>query len=284
MASLILGAAGADTIRRVSETLKRRTRAYASSADGFAYRRYTPWLCARPVLGHSLLSVELATLAYQKGEVMIDSSYLSNVSRFLEDHADLTLNNLIGTQDDWAILLDPLEERPEMVVELRAARDLMTGGSRYLSTVFRSLAEIIVPLRQPRARGWTCQYFRGVVFLGFAPGYPKLDLAMDLAHELGHQALALFQSADRILASNWDAPVYSEVRQTNRPAIQSLHAVAAIAFMLQLAKDLGIPDYVHPEFNDPLGVTLDRGLRSLRRSCTFTELGGNLMRDFEGLV
>lgn len=167
---------------------------------------------------------------------------------------------------------------------LDQAKTLIVKSSHFFECVYPLLVEMLIPLRQPRARGWTCQYARGAIFLGFAPQYSIFNLALDLVHEIGHQALALFQSADRVIAGDWNTPVYSEVRRTYRPAIQSLHAAAAIAFMCSFAEELGLPRYVHPEFDDSLPKALTRATSYLREACEFTSIGASIMDDFEELA
>lgn len=63
--------------------------------------------------------------------------------------------------------------------------------------------------------------------------FRDLELSINLAHEMGHQALMVLQAADRIVAGDLGMPIFSGVRKTNRPAIQSFHAMIALSFMVE---------------------------------------------------
>jgi len=282
MAGVLFGEQGISNITFLSTELRRKTLDLACRMDNNTYPNYTPWLCIRPLLSNSLSKHELCYRGYTPGEIITDKHHLLDIESFLEEHQELTLSNLIGSREDWRVLLD-CGSRESMILELNKAINLLLD-SFYLKCVYPSLVDLIIPLEQPRARGWSCQYARGAVFLGFPSAYSQLNLALDLAHEMGHQALVLLQSADDLIASDWNTPVYSEVRRVNRPAFQSLHAAAAIAFMVTLSKDIGHPEYTHPEFPYSLATALGKAVIALRQSCQFTSLGKSLIDDFELLA
>ncbi len=67
-------------------------------------------------------------------------------------------------------------------------------------------------------------------------------VALNLAHEIGHQWLLVFQHADLLFRDDIDRPIYSPIRKTQRPAVLALHAWVASSFMLkwlQERPDLG---------------------------------------------
>lgn len=283
MASIIFGEQGAQTIQALSFELQQRTLSRANELDQSCYEFYTPWLCLRPAIEGSLAGHAICHARYQPGHIAIDENYLEGITVLLDEHRSLTRDQLIGSYEDWQIL-ENVDERSEVVPMLKDARACIQENSEFLSLVYTDLVQILVPLKQPRPRGWTCHYARGAVFLGFAPQYSIFDLALDLVHEMGHQALALFQSADRLIASNLDAPIYSEVRRTFRPAIQSLQATAAIAYMTHLAEAAGLSRYVHPEFTVSLPESLQLAIGHLKKGCEFTAVGQEIMNDFEELA
>lgn len=282
MTSILFDESGVGNISHLSTELRRKTLELACRIDSTIYTHYTPWLCFRPLLTKTLSHHELCYRLYIQGQIITNKGHLQDIENFLEEHSELTLRNLVGSREDWRILIDS-NSRKNMISELNSAIELLLK-SCYFERIYSSLVDFIIPLKQPRARGWSCQYARGAIFIGFPSGYSRLNLALDLAHEMGHQALALLQSSDKVIASDWDTPVYSEVRRTNRPAFQSLHAATAIAFMVKFVKDLGTPDYVHPEFSYPLTVALDKAICSLRQSCQFTAVGELLLDEFKALI
>jgi hypothetical protein len=214
--------------------------------------------------------------------VVFDPAYLGRIERFLTRYSALTRDQLIGSTTDWRVLLNP-QTRPDFLPSFERAAALCSSSS-YLTEVMPEVVDFVVPLEQPRPRGWTCHYFRGAVFLGFPQAYSVLDLALDYVHEIGHQVLAVFQSVDPLIAGDRFAPVYSEVRRTMRPAIQSLQALSAIAFMTHLANSVGERHYRHPEFPYSLRAAHEHAIRHLRSSCSFTEVGAVIMNDFEAML
>jgi hypothetical protein len=275
--SVILGDAAPQVLREVSRTLRNKTLRRVGMPDGGLY---SPWLSCYPVLDLQQLPPDLLTLRYAPGKTIADGRYLRAVAEFLRAYPALVLDELIGSGDDWALHVDVEQERPEMVDELDDIVAHVRDVSPILDRSFDAVVEIVVPLRQPRARGLSSELMRGAIFLGYPPGNCQVDLALDLAHEMGHQSLALLRSCDPLFASDPRASVYSEVRHTERPAIQSLHAAAAIAFMLRYLLDARIPDHRHPDFEMSLGEVLARALHALLALCRFTDIGEQVISDF----
>src|SRR5690606_27268990 len=81
---------------------------------------------------------------------------------------------------------------------------------------------------------------RGAIYLSVPKleDFYYLELAINLSHELGHQALMIYQGADSILNGDLEFPVYSAIRKTNRPAIMAFHAVTALSYMVLFISDL----------------------------------------------
>jgi hypothetical protein len=278
--SIIIGDDAARALQKISESLRAKT--WASC--GLRTSSYSPWLCASPILKAAEMPELLTKGRYVRHEVVHDPGYLAEISNFMQSHRELLLEPLIGDEQDWEIHVRVSDERPEMVDELNALVESVRRTSAFFEHSIPSLLEIVVPLRQPRARGLSCDLFRGVVFLGYPTGYSELNLALDLTHELGHQALGLLRSCDPLFLSDPGLPVFSEVRHTERPALLSLHAASAIAFMLRYALDAGCADHIHPDFNVTLGFALERGLDALTKVCKFTAVGRQVVDEFYELL
>lgn len=281
---LIVGEAAPGTIGMLSQRLRRATLAAARAADKHHYAAYSPWLCVRPRIATSLVGETLIKARYRRHRIVTRQPYMHLVSEFLARHFAGELSTLIGSSEDWALCQDVETERPDYVPTLDGIIDALRRRSPFFDAVFPSLIELIVPLREPRPRGWSLQAARGVIFLGFPPGYSRTDLTLDVVHELGHQALGLIQSIDPIFTSDFMAPIYSEVRHVERPAIQSFHAAAAIAFMHRYLVDIDRPDHIHPDFTVPMHVALGRTIATLRAKATLTPIGGRLLDEFESLL
>lgn len=284
MEHVIVGSAAPKTIRLLSRRLKDATLAAARVTDNYHYATYSPWLCVRPRIKTRLCGEPLVSAAYRRHQIARNPQYLHAVTDFLGRYFSVEISDLIGSREDWALCHDVEASRADYVPELNRIIRTLRQDSDFFDQVFPALVELIVPLRQPRPRGWSLQAARGVIFLGFPPGYSRIDLTLDLVHELGHQALGLVQSVDPIFVSDFKAPIYSEVRHAERPAIQSLHAAAAIAFMHKYLLEIGREDYIHPDFTVPMHVALGRTIDTLRKEAVLTHLGDRLLNEFKSLL
>jgi hypothetical protein len=249
--------------------------------NGSSRLMYSPWMCGsrwEKEVPDSLLAPPL-TLDFALVE---DRAYLSMVSEFLASNGKL-LDKLIGERVDWSIAEDFRETNPYFFGDYVTAMNIV-NRSIFFKYLYSSLIRMVIPLRQERPRGSSLHDARGMILIGFNKNYNPIDLALDIVHELGHQALAIVQSADAIFADDPYRPVYSEVRKTERPAIQSLHAAAAIAFMVKLLSDLGMEDHVHPDFDCDMRVVLGRAIRWLEDGCQFTPVGRQIMSDFREMT
>jgi HEXXH motif-containing protein len=128
----------------------------------------------------------------------------------------------------------------------RFQNEVLTALS-YISSVhdikelFTALIRCFVPISpvnehqklREYGSGKSCHWLKGAIFLSLPENHPHaaLELSLNIVHELGHQALMIYQDADPII-KNLNQPVYSAIRKTNRPAIMSFHALVAIHFML----------------------------------------------------
>lgn len=279
MAHLIVGDGADAVLAALSGRLRAQTLALCNSLDGRDFSTYSPLMAGRPVWPEPAPDLLLEAPRETEGEVIVARDYLQALTGFLDAHPDL-LVELIGSRDDWSICESVRETRQPMIAALIDTRNTVVNASPFFAGAYNALIQWIVPLQQPRPRGWSLQNARGMIFLGFQDGYDATNLALDLVHEMGHQALALFQSADPIFVTDPRAPVYSEVRKTYRPAIQSLHAAAAIAFMTRFLADVDKLDHHHPDFHQSLPDTLERAVATLRKNCEFTPVGAQILEDF----
>ena len=106
----------------------------------------------------------------------------------------------------------------------------------------------------------------------------RLQLAVNIAHELGHQCLYIYQTADPIIAHGLDTPVFSYIRKANRPAIQATVALAfMVRFLTQITPDAEDREY----YNHMLSSIRSNFVESLSTygNVTFTDLGQLLYED-----
>lgn len=116
----------------------------------------------------------------------------------------------------------------------------------------------------------------------------NINLQIDIAHELGHSALIVYQAADPIFVSELDQPVLSGVRKVLRPAIMSFHAAAALAFMIEYLENALFQfqgdelRYVESELQK-CKSDLSLALKALEK-CEFTDLGKEIFAEFCSFV
>jgi hypothetical protein len=180
---------------------------------------------------------------------------------------------------------------PALAARVAVALSTLFTAAPVLLPVWQAIVVHVIPLlvtspTPSRRFGFSSHHLKGYIFLSFAPPKTAADSATEagadavaLAHELGHQVLMTYQVADPIIASNPDAPVYSAIRGTFRPAILAFHGAMALAYMTHVAERLGIAAAKY--YRDGLRLTLI-GLRAAR--CQYTELGALLASELESLV
>ena len=81
--------------------------------------------------------------------------------------------------------------------------------------------------------GRSSHWLKGGVFLSLPENFEtrRINLALNVVHELGHQVLMVLQDCDDILV-DINEPIYSSIRKERRPAIMSYHALVATYYML----------------------------------------------------
>jgi HEXXH motif-containing protein len=160
----------------------------------------------------------------------------------------------------------------------------------YISELFNKLVNTIIPVNIAQndnitsGVGFSLQKYKGTIFLSEPqiPENQEIQLAISLAHELGHQALMVYQIADTIIEKEeLDKTIYSHARKCNRPAIQAFHACVAISFMSYFLEELEIQrfnelerDFILRKKNE-LNCALKESV-NLFFETNFTELGKHL--------
>jgi len=232
------------------------------------------------------------------GSLITDPGILAHLAAIFCDAGGHALQRIVPYDIESEIFTDIGAAGPSCAELVTRGKSLLRTVSPWLGELLDSLLFWIVPIRhrpsgKPKKRGFSTPLCYGVFFLTFEdrslndPEESALQMAVDLAHEAGHHALYAYQSADTLIKGDMTVPVYSAVRQTNRPAIMSLHASAALAFMISLLRDtLGQPT------TSPSQATLaarwrrefegeqTRALRELGGAVSFTPVGKRIFTDF----
>jgi hypothetical protein len=157
---------------------------------------------------------------------------------------------------DSRILTEIYERFPEADATTSDAIALLSKSVPWIGQLFAMMISGVIPIYhekygRPFRRGTSHIDHLGFIFTSYIErikqnsSLMKMVLAVDLAHELGHQALMLFQLSDSILRSPLKEPVYSSVRRENRPAIMALHGTIASAYMMEICHNI-----IHGAFSE----------------------------------
>lgn len=194
----------------------------------------------------------------------------------------LATHYLTSENDKKLSLGDITSHELQTLVE---ALDLVQDGNTDISGLFAEVIKHVVPInisqlkRHTAGIGFSTHLAKGSIFLS-VPN-KKLELAINIAHELGHQCLYIYQTANPIIAQGLDAPVFSYVRKTNRPAIQAFHAIVALAFMVRFLTQITPDTEDQGHYNQILSSLRSDFVESLStyNGVKFTEVGQLLYED-----
>ena len=282
---MLLRDGSADLLIALQEELAHKTVLIWNSRIKKTYEHYVPWMSCIPDADAHIADHAALNDTYGRGAVISTSPHLDNIDSYfrLPQCAALT-NDLAKNLPNWtsASRITEATVSPMLVEAFAASKKTLVVGHPLFGKVFDRLVNAVVLLHVPSVEiSMSTDLARGAIFMSFSGQTSTWDLSLSLAHELGHQALMILNSVDPLIASDITAPVFSGVRLTDRPAIQSLHAATALAFMslFTASSPERQAKRVTAEFVEQLRATLI----SLQRNCTFTELGQELLNDYQRL-
>jgi HEXXH motif-containing protein len=149
---------------------------------------------------------------------------------------DLQLNNsmVAVSENDIEELNRSVASAVDLLDRTQTLKDLRETYIRFFVPLVAAKSEL-----RDDGSGMSAHWLKGAVFLScpISPTLRRVNLALNIAHELGHQVLMLYQDVDSLI-KNIQQPVYSTIRKTERPAIMSFHAIVAVYFMLDCVKTL----------------------------------------------
>lgn len=214
-------------ITELNGAYKNKATAFANDTLSKNYAGYTPWMSNVENLSM------LEPLFTDKKLIPSDRESLNILERmYLGDGIESRLS--FGDISD-----------AEMST-LRNAISILKDCSSDISRLFSEVVHHIVPINtdaghfQKIGNGFSSHMAKGAIFLSVPKmaSNNELQLAINIAHEVGHQCLYIYQTADPIISEGLHKPVYSFVRKAERPAIQSFHATVALAFMIKFLNEL----------------------------------------------
>lgn len=285
MENILIGKSVAEQVFILNGQLRKSTHNTYATKCGASISSYSPWVSIFPVSSKRPHRELLECPTFERGGLVTDEAYLARVRQFITHDAFRIIDGLPHSQEDW---LPDGGVTDELANIYRHGKRLLVNSCTSLSRLYAEFVDYVIPLTHGRNRGYSTHLARGVIFRSFPPNANAYDVAIDLAHELGHQVLMTWQSVDGILKSDPDQPVFSEIRLVDRPAIQSFHAAVALAYMLYFVQSL--PDDPACQeagirrgksYRGTLQESLVMAIKSLRENCQFTAVGARMLDEMQ---
>ncbi len=292
----ILGSDCTQNVLKLWDSFQRK-RVLEFQKLGFEAKHYHPWswiVSERPDLS-GLLNFKKRN----EGHLLIsETEELRLVDDAMADADGLSMGR--ASRDIRTTILFNIDEKfPAASKLVSDAVKLQALVTPWINQVFQKMIWGIIPLYheqdgQPWRRGFSSMDCPGLIFTSFLERVSTLSttaraqMTVDLAHELGHHVLMIYQCADRIIDGDLAAPVYSSVRRTFRPAIMSFHAAFAMAYMMNTCVSIAESSEASPAEREYARLSLRdfekhqlACLQELKVKCAFTLLGHRMMREMQ---
>ncbi|MCP3930859.1 MAG: hypothetical protein GY909_17440 [Oligoflexia bacterium] len=221
----ITGTTGTKRITLLNEKFESVCLARISNEKSANFSVYTPFMS----LGEG--RENLPSLLLEERTLLVkDNEYLQYLRAFYTPPANRLIDNRNTVEFGF-------EKKKEDI--FNSALELFNSSNSFVVNVFSSIVRNIIPMKTIESEvrkegvGNSNRESIGALYLSAPSAEPRhLQLAINVAHEVGHQALMLYQTSDSIIhPSELTKNVYSAVRRTDRPAIQSFHALVALVYM-----------------------------------------------------
>lgn len=272
-----------------------------ATQDGFvalhgAQPAYLPWHSNYPLDPSPVPPLLLGPAPCARGGLIEDTGYLQVAQDFTGkvvfskgDEAFIQANGIVNaTQKDWTPMVGVTDQQAAVFA---AGVEILQSSHPSLVRLYREYIDFVMPLPGERNRGYSTLRLRGAIFRAIPSDATPYDVAIDLAHELGHNVLFAWQTNDPIMLSDQDAPLYSEIRKRVRPAIQTFHAAVALAFMHFFVESMAHDPACREAgrrrgagYRESFTWSLRSSLATLRSSCSFSPLGERMILEMGSLV
>lgn len=290
MPNILIGDSVSEHVGILSRKLK--SSAIEQYGERASVPGYTPWIAAGKTIDFDFPKSLLQPVPKNlRGELINDDAYLVPAREYVEQRLGrMTYHKglMPGARSDW---LPCKLVNKSAIAAVGDGITVLRGSNPSFDKLYDEMVESVLPLGD-KHRGYSNAWMRGILFRGIPDSWNEYDVAIDLAHELGHHALFVWQSLDSILTSRQEALVLSSVRRVRRPAIQSFHGAVALSFMLFAAKNWPTNSRSievrkrHGSFyiGGSLETALDEALSTLRSHCTFTAVGQKMIDEMQALL
>lgn len=282
----LLGARATPRLLEIAATMHERILEDARKRTiSINIEKFTPWMCD---LSNQDRLASLYNLSTDR--IVTNRQTLIKLQDSLKGETGILE---LGIDDDIPTVIDT-HVQPEFPQRYNAAIEVLFRACPWLEPIESTLVQHVLPVRTLNENldriGFSTHLLKGAMFFMFSPQrdeFSPYEIAIDVAHELGHQTLMLYLSCDRMISSSHLDSVFSGARGTSRDAIRSLHAAVALAYEMEAAYSL-----LRTKPNSTVGDKLvsflhqraqaqSETLSSLKETCEFTEFGEIFLADLQ---
>lgn len=238
---LLTGAAAVSSallIKRVTDS--RLKEAWAANTPELgtsdAPKEYQPWMALPPQLLLDVSSTSIVRPEFRSR--FLDLNHLDSFSNF---YSNLP-TGCIGAELASLQVARATQAQLQLFNEaIHLAEIELVRIQPHYSTLIENLIQAYVPMidlfGSSHDFGLSTVWLKGVVFFNIHQTALLNRRVENLAHEIAHQILIHYQMNDFLIhQEHLKAPTFSGIRNTERPAILSLHAAAALSSILQTAR------------------------------------------------
>lgn len=258
-------------VKELNDSYKSKAISFANAQLSKNYTDYSPWMS-------NIENLETLEVLFNERDFIltnpISTDVLENLYLGEGIESKLTFGNIVDAEKDT----------------LKKSITLVRESSSDISRLFSEVVQHIIPINTDAGKfqiignGFSSHLAKGSIFLSTPKmeDNDELQLAINIAHEVGHQCLYIYQTADPIIAEGLHKPIYSFVRKTERPAIQSFHATVALAFMVRFLSELKESEIIRTKYfaeaREKLSFDLIQSLDSFSE-VRFTDIGQLLFEE-----
>jgi len=220
---------------------------------------YQPWMSSPVFAKIYLEKADYFTITKPQKVLDFDPAFLKGIDKILRCEPSLPIL-------DSDLKLDIFQEiatnRKRSVEIYEKSLNLISEWEPWQSKAFFAIIKSIIPIssggkNDEDGNAFSDHHMIGAIFTSveYRSPFPEISLNISFAHELGHQALMLYQNSGDMFFGN-DSWVYSGVRKTLRPVVASFHAAVALSYMIECIRSL-LRNSTEPDKSAFLKVLLD---------------------------
>jgi len=223
-----------DTILKVSENVNRQFLDIANS-KGYQGSQYEPWMAlhSKFIKFEKFPRWQNDSLFFSLQEMR---EFLALIKRLNPD------KETIFSLENYPIRVSSLDsdQYNYFCDKIAEAKSNLENRIPWIRPIYNGIVNKFVPIegiyeKNENDFGMSTIWLKGLIFYDKRQERPLKLRIENLAHELAHQIIINYQLSDRLIVGDLNAPIYSAIRRTKRPAIMALHGAAALSYMFLAA-------------------------------------------------